>query len=380
MSFLYYIIYLEGEGSMGDEKINVYKKGNGRFEARYFYGYKPNGTIRYKSVSGKTYEETLKKCKEEINKKILANDLLIYNKDYLGYYIYKWLRSVKIRCKKSTYSSYHYTVKSRIIPMFAKIKKKDLDLDLIDNYTEELLEEGLCPKTVKDILVILEQIFKVTGVSIKVSMPKVPRKDIQIIKPFEQVLLEKELLTNLDLISFGIYFCLYTGLRIGEICALRWENIDIKNKKIKVKKTIVRIKNPDVNAKKKTIVVIDQPKSISSIREIPIPDFMITFLLKFSEGRGPDDFLITGTNKYMETRTYFNRYKKIVKEIGLDHYNFHALRHTFATRCIEKGCDPKTLSEILGHSNVNITLQRYVHPGYESKVKVINQLNPMYDV
>jgi len=194
----------------------------------------------------------------------------------------------------------------------------------------------------------------------------------------EQTKLEKELLNNFNETTFGIYFCLYTGLRIGELCALKWDNIDLNNKKIYIKKTLVRIQNPVVDAKKKTIVIIDEPKSSSSIREIPLPDFIIPMLKKLSKNTTSETFLISGTNKYIETRTYFNKYKKVLSSIDLDSYNFHALRHTFATRCIENGCDPKTLSEILGHSSVKITLERYVHPNYENKVLMMNQLKPFY--
>lgn len=183
----------------------------------------------------------------------------------------------------------------------------------------------------------------------------------------------------MDTISFGIYFCLYTGLRIGELCALQWKNIDLENKKIYIKKTLVRIKNPDMTSKKKTIIIIDEPKSLTSIREIPIPDFIIPMLKKISFNITPDTFLISGNEKCIETRTFFNKYKKILKKINIDSYNFHALRHTFATRCIENGCDSKTLSEILGHSSVKITLERYVHPNYENKVIMMNQLKPLYE-
>ena len=137
------------------------------------------------------------------------------------------------------------------------------------------------------------------------------------------------------------------------------------------------MRNTDPFAKCKTKIIVEDAKSLSSIREIPIPDFIVSILYLFSENMKSDDFFITGNKKFMETRTFFNQYKMILKEISLGKYNFHALRHTFATRCIENGCDPKTLSEILGHSNVKITLDRYVHPNYENKVKMMNQLKPM---
>jgi len=303
---------------------------------------------------------------------------LIFDKSYIGYDIYSWLNNSKIKNKKSTNSNYTYTVYSRIIPKFAKVKKKEISLEIINNFTNDLLNEGLAPKSVKDILIILQQILKIGGINIKIPMPKVPKSNIQILQSEEQQQLEIELLKNMDTVKFGIYFCLYSGLRIGELCALQWKNIDLKDKKIYVKQTLVRIKNSNLSSNKKTIIILDEPKSLSSIREIPIPDFIMPLLENLDNNITSNTFLISGSEKFIETRTYFNKYKKIMKKIKLDSYNFHALRHTFATRCIENGCDAKTLSEILGHSSVNITLERYVHPNYKNKVIMMNQLKPLY--
>ena len=363
---------------MKEEILNIYSRKDGRYEVRYHYGYKEDGTSNYRSVYGSSEEEVVENYKIKMEELFQKNDLLIFDKTYIGYDINSWLNNSKIRNKKSTYSNYQYTIKSRIIPKFAKVKKKTISLEIINKFTADLLGEGLAEKSVKHILIILQQILKMGDIHIKIPMPKVPKTEIQILKKEEQAKLEKELLINLNETSFGIYFCLYTGLRIGELCALQWKNIDLDNKKIYVKRTLVRIKNPDENAKKKTVVIIDEPKSSSSIREIPIPDFIIPMLRKLSQDTTPDTFLVSGNEKFIETRTYFNRYKKILSSIDLDDYNFHALRHTFATRCIENGCDPKTLSEILGHSSVKITLERYVHPNYENKVLMMNQLKPFY--
>lgn len=363
---------------MREEIDKIYSRKDGRFEIRYHYGYKDDGTSNYKSVYGNSEKEVVSNYHKTIDNLISKNDLLIYDKTYIGYDINSWLNNSKIKNKKSTYSNYQYTIKSRIIPKFASVKKKAISLELINKFTADLLSEGLVEKSVKDILIILQQILKYGNINIKIPMPKVPKNEIQIFRKDEQTKLEEELLKNMNETTFGIYFCLYTGLRIGELCALQWKNIDLKNKKIKVKKTLIRIKNPDENAKKKIIVIIDEPKSASSIREIPIPDFLISMLTQLSMNVTPDTFLISGNEKFVETRTYFNRYKKILDQIDLGIYNFHALRHTFATRCIENGCDPKTLSEILGHSSVKITLERYVHPNYENKVIMMNQLKPLY--
>ena len=365
---------------MNDKSYKIYQRKDQRYEVRYPYGIKSNGKTNYNSVYGKTKKEALDKYSIIINKKINELDLKILDKSLFGLDIYKWLNSAKIRCKKTTFSNYQYTVNARIIPKFANIKKKSITSELIDNYTYELLEEGLVPKTVNDILIILQQILKYADLNIRISMPKVPKKEIQILKKEEQLMLEKFLLYKINSVKLAIYICLYTGLRIGEMCALKWENIDIENKKFKIRKTITRIKNPVKDSKQKTIVLIDEPKSISSIRDIPIPDFLIPILIKFKAFSRSSDFFVTGTNKFIETRSFFNKYKKILTQLHIEQYNFHALQHTFATRCIENGCGPKTLSEILGHSNVNVTLEHYVHPNYENKVKMMNKLKPMYNL
>lgn len=356
----------------------IYLRKDGRYEIRYYYRHKKDGTNNYKSIYGSSNKEAILNY-NRIKKKLLKEkDLLIFDKSYIGYYIYSWLNNSKIKNKKSTNSNYIYMVNARITPKFAKIPKKAISIEMINSFTNDLINEGLAPKSIKDILIVLQQILKIGDINIKIPMPKIPKNDIQILQNEEQIELEKELLKNINTVKFGIYFCLYTGLRIGELCALQWKNINIKTKKIYIKQTLIRIKNPDTKSNKKTIVIVDEPKSSASIREIPIPNFIIPLLEKLNDNVTPDTFIISGNNNNMETRTFFNKYKKIMKSINLDSYNFHALRHTFATRCIENGCDPKTLSEILGHSSVKITLERYVHPNYENKVLLMNQIKPLY--
>lgn len=362
---------------MKEKAEKIYLRQDGRFEIRFHYGYKDDGTSNYKSVYGNSIEEVDNNYTMKINDLIIKKDLLIYDKSYIGYYINLWLNNSKIKNKRSTNSNYEYIINSRIIPKFANVKKKSVTFELINNFINELMEEGLFPKTIKDILIILQHILKSCGVNIKIPMPKVPKKEIKIFKKNEQMILEEELLKNITPMNFGIYFCLYSGLRIGELCALQWKNIDLYNKKIYVKQTITRVKNNN-NVRKKTTIIIDTPKSQSSIREIPIPDFLIPIMLKLNKSVNEDYFFVSGTKKFIETRTYFNKYKKVLKKLNLDFYDFHTLRHTFATRCIENGCDAKTLSEILGHSSVKITLELYVHPNYENKVKVMNQQKPLY--
>ncbi|MCD7811808.1 MAG: site-specific integrase, partial [Ruminococcus sp.] len=163
--------------------------------------------------------------------------------------------------------------------------------------------------------------------------------------------------------TMGIALCLTTGLRIGELCALQWEDVDLKKRILTVRKTIQRIRKP--NGKSKTSLIITEPKSESSKRSIPIPECMVKLLKNFKSN--PKDFLISGKEKPIEPRTMQYRFAKILKNVNLPSVHFHALRHMFASNCIKLGFDVKALSEIWGHSNVEITLNRYVHSSFAQK-------------
>ncbi|MCI9233240.1 MAG: site-specific integrase [Bacilli bacterium] len=347
----------------------VYLRKDGRYFIKYKKGINQNGKTEYGFIYAKSPEEVLEKYKSTLSK-ISTIDKSLFSGD-----IYHWLKSVKISCKKSSYSNYEYMVYAHLIPTFGKYKRKQINKNIINEFTEKMLNRGMAPKTVKDILVILKQILNYHNMNICVTMPKVPKKEIQILTKEHQLLLEQRLSHCIAEEDIGVFLCLYTGIRIGELCGLKWENIDLENNIIRIEKTLIRVKNDDKNKKSKTVVILDDPKSASSIRNIPIPTFLVSKLntLKKEESC----FFLTGTKNFIEPRSYTNHYKNIMKSLNIDEYNFHALRHTFATRCIEKGCDPKTLSEILGHSNVKITLDRYVHPSFDNKVRLMNNLNPM---
>ena len=162
--------------------------------------------------------------------------------------------------------------------------------------------------------------------------------------------------------------CLYTGMRIGEVCALQWRDIDLINYTINISKTIQRVSNHETSHSSKTKIVIDTPKSVASKRAIPIPALLCEQLAQRKQADSSESyFFLTGSERYIEPRNYYARYQDILIDCGISQYTFHALRHTFATRCIEIGFDPKVLSEILGHTDVKITLDRYVHPSIDRK-------------
>ncbi len=178
----------------------------------------------------------------------------------------------------------------------------------------------------------------------------------------EQQIMLTVLSAEMDLTRLGIYICLFTGIRIGELCALTWDDISLENNMIHIHRTMQRIQTP--SGEKKTAILIAEPKSQCSIRDIPIAGTLREKLLQQPVRQG---YVLTGSkNKYVESRTMQNRFKEILDECEIRNAHFHTLRHTFATRCIEVGFDVKSLNEILGHANVSITLNCYVHPSMES--------------
>lgn len=267
----------------------------------------------------------------------------------------------------------------------------DISRETVASYIAELLVKGghcgtgLAPKTVNSIISVMKNIFEYASVNKNLSLisfkglnAKQNQKPIRILSTTEQNNLNEYLLKNPGNTSLGILLSLYTGLRVGELCALKWEDVSFDDKCIHVHKTMQRIQNLN-GSDEKTVVIISKPKSDCSIRDVPIPDRLFSIMQDYQ--KEPDTYILTGMkNLYIEPRTMQYRFKSTLKKAGISPANFHALRHTFATRCIELGFDIKSLSEILGHALVNITLNRYVHPSMELKQKNMNMLSDLLAV
>lgn len=196
---------------------------------------------------------------------------------------------------------------------------------------------------------------------------------MRVLERYEERRLLRVLLRNMDRCKLGVFLCLYTGIRVGELCALKWENISLQERTVTVKETMQRLQTNRGVGGQKTQILITEPKSAAARRVIPIPDFVADRLSFFESS--DKAFLLTGSvTDYIEPRTMQNRFKGYLKECRIEDANFHALRHTFATRCIESGFDVKTLSEILGHSSVRITLDKYVHSTIDWKRSNMDKL------
>ena len=373
---------------------NIYKRKDGRWEGRYIKGHSC-GKIKYGYVYAKSYSEVKQKLyalKEETEVQEPAEKLpkSKNNDSSFETISLEWLHSIQPQIKESSYVKYTNSVKTYLNPVFSTqaieaISRSDVSAFCIELSQKGVHKKGLSSKSVTDALSILRNIFdyaadekglivsNISGISVKMS-----HNTMRVLSVIEQERLENVLREDLSPCNLGILLCLYTGLRIGEICALKWNDISDSEQILFVNKTMQRLQQLN-GGDKKTKVVISTPKSECSIRRIPLPDSI--YQLLESNRKSSDAYILTGiSSKYMEPRTMENRFKKTLAKAAVEDANFHALRHTFATRCVELGFDIKSLSEILGHASVNITLNRYVHPSMELKQKNMNMLSSLFAV
>lgn len=362
---------------------NIFKRKDGRWEARYIKGYELSGKIRYGFCYGKTYRE----AKEKVTKYKAA---LVSGKPApslpsrhrFSFYCDEWLRLRKAKVKESTYIKYDTALRKHIKPKLGGCFPQGMTTGLIDDFAEELLfEEELAPKTVHDVLVVLHGVLTYTAASsagtfpaIEIHYPKPEKKEMRVLSREEQTQFVSFLLEDMDTCRFGILLALFTGVRIGELCALRWENISLKEQTIRIDATLQRLRDTSMAENARTRLVTGAPKSSTSYRTIPITDYTAELCRKM-DPHSASAYVLTGTDRCMEPRTLQYRMEKYTRECGLDGVHFHTLRHTFATRAVEVGFEIKSLSEVLGHATTTITLDRYVHSSLLLKRSNMNKLN-----
>lgn len=296
----------------------------------------------------------------------------------------------KSRVKESTYAKYRNSVAVYLQPFFEKVPLDTLTCAEVKKFRDELLarggtrQTGLSEKTVADILALLKNILRYAEENYQLSIcdisnltVKQTKKEIRVFSRREEEKLCCYLYKERNLRNVGILLCLFTGIRIGELCALRWEDISMVESTIHIHRTMQRVQTSKDSAGK-TKIIITSPKSDCSVRTIPIPKDLVEILENCQCSSG---YFLTGENTvFIEPRSMQNHFKRVLKNCSLEDVNFHTLRHTFATRCVELGIDVKSLSEILGHSSVTITMNRYVHPSMEMKRESIERLFESFTV
>lgn len=291
----------------------------------------------------------------------------------------EWLLYKKHRIKQSTYCRYKYIITKYLLEDFNYIYLWELESFNFNTFIDTLLKKHQV-KTVRDIIVEFKAILKYAerkyGFDFKtdlISMPRISESKVKILSSDEQKKIKEFCFASAELRDIGILLCLYTGIRIGEISALTWNDIDLNNNLLHINKTMERIYVNSGN----TLIYIGEPKSKSSIRTIPLTTSIAIILKRINKRSifSGDEFFLTGTNeKFIEPRNYQYWFKKRLEKLRISQNKFHILRHTFATNCIQIGMDVKSLSEVLGHSSVSITLNKYVHSSYEMQKKYLEKL------
>lgn len=290
-----------------------------------------------------------------------------------------WLADKRQYVKRSTYSAYSLLMTNHLLPAFSG--RHEVTETLVQDFVLEKLESGLSQKSIKDMLIVLKMILRYAT-----KQGQMPHHDIDVKFPTERERQEVEVLSktnqkhimehvraNFTFMNLGIYICLCAGLRIGEVCALTWDDIDVESGVIRISKTIQRIYVLE-DSRRYTEVVIDSPKSKNSIREIPIARDLMIMIRPFKKVVNGSFYVLTNSAAPIEPRAYRNYYKRLIRKLDIPALKFHGLRHSFATRCIESKCDYKTVSVLLGHSDISTTLNLYVHPDMEQKKKCVEQM------
>lgn len=300
----------------------------------------------------------------------------------------QWLRNKEYQLKKSTILKYKNIINLHIIPEIGDVKLEEITYNTINQflYNKSLTgrindNKNLSKSYIKTMAIILSSainyaiLYGLTKPLVgKIIKPSITNSKIIALTKEEQYKLEKHLSKCKDNTELAIIIALNTGLRIGEICALSWADIDLNKDILHLKNSVIRIEDSSNNKNSKTKLIIDLPKSKHSIRDIPITSKLKEYLLKYY-AHNKYDYVLTNSNEFLSPRTLEYRFHSFLKKSGIKNFNFHILRHTFATRCIECDVDIKTLSEIMGHASVNITLNNYVHPSFENKRHQLEKLD-----
>lgn len=294
-------------------------------------------------------------------------------KEWLDYY-------VKPTTKERTYNKYSRQAQNYIIPQLGEYEIDDLSARILQKFTVELADSGLAANTVNGIIAVLKSSLKravVLGVAKNdftkgITRPKLREKKIDCFDLHEQRKIENYIQSSKDKKLFGVLFCLYTGLRIGELLALKWEDIDLQKGILTVSKTCM-----DAWRNGRYVKILLPPKTETSNRTIPIPKQLLPKIKELKKA-SDCEFFICGRDKYgSQVRSYQKTFDRLLNKLKIPHKGFHSLRHTFATRALECGMDVKTLAEILGHKNPTVTLNRYAHSLLEHKADMMNKLGKL---
>ena len=367
---------------MAKKGENIYKRKDGRWEGRCISGRKPDGSVKYASVYGKSYREVkalLEKHKGQRIKPIPPCNLTV------KLLMETWLSLRVTVVKESTYQRYEALINCHILPYLGGVRVNNLTAQMISDYIQKLQKEGridgrggLSEKTVCDVLCVFRSAIKFAAKNndinandlFDIATPTIKQKRVDTLGDAEYETMIRSIYAEPDLNGAAYLLALNLGLRLGEVCGLKWSDINFAERLLYINRTVIRLKSGN-----HTKLMVQTPKTESAVRILPVPAEILVFLIKLKNTRAPDAYVFTGSRTIpQEPRTLEARFKRFLSDHGLRSIHFHTLRHTFATRCVEHGIDAKTISEILGHANVKTTLQLYVHPSMSYKREAVESV------
>ena len=304
---------------------------------------------------------------------------MVNNKKTIKEIVDIWKEDKRQYVKQSTMAVYLLSLENHLLPIFGG--KMEVTEEEVQAFALDKLNHGLSQKSIKDMLIVLKMVVRfgekqgwLNHVEWKVKFPaNQPKATLPILTKVHQKKLMDYLKDNFTFPNLGILVCLSTGLRIGEVCALKWSDINMDTGLLHVNRTIERIYIVDSD-KPHTEIVINTPKTKNSLREIPLSKELVRIFKSLMKVVNKDYYVLTNNTKPTEPRTYRNYFNKLLKQLDIPRLKFHGLRHSFATRCIESHCDYKTVSVLLGHADISTTLNLYVHPNEEQKRSCIDKM------
>lgn len=360
---------------------NIYKRKDGRWEGRYIKERNTQGKIKY----GYVYHEKYNGVKQKLIyfKAIYQQNrhTNLYN-ETTKVWLNQWLsQEVKKKVKDSTFASYHYKVQHYIIPYIGEEPLQKLTESTIQQWVDKLAARNLSGNTIKLVIQILRMSIKSAqkklilwaDPTVDVCLPRVRKKKVYALSVKDQKKVEKEAIKGVEGIS--ILLSLYTGLRIGEISALKWSDIDFTRQLIHVERTMQRI--PIKTKTSLTQLIVQEAKTLGSIRSIPFSNQLKAQLLSVRE-KTQSEFVCATKQKALEPRSITYHFKKIMSKLKLSHINFHQLRHTFATRALEIGGDIASISSLLGHQSTKFTFDVYVDSLFHQRKKITQKIEKVY--
>ena len=353
---------------------NIYKRRDGRWEGRFIQGRTPSGKAKYGYVYACTYADCRSKLRERLRSvpttESPSEEMTVQQASE------RFLLLKKTELKPSSYDRYTFIIRHHILPELGTIPLRMLTAEKLSVFFQCLQEKGLSEKSVRDVGVLLKSILKKAKKkwhcdcpASEAELPAWRANKVSVFTEYEVAMLAEHIVAAPDMTGLCILLVLNTGLRLGEICALKKADIDLNSGILRIERSVQRIKSGAV-----TQLLLQTPKSQNSRRSVPIPADMLVLLTHALTGIPAGAFLLTGNDRPLDPRTMQYRYKSLLKRCGVAYRNFHVLRHTYATRCMEQNVDIKSISEMLGHSDVRITLGTYVHSSMIHKQRAVQRI------